>query len=138
MQNQTANLDTSTWPLGFENEFSIIKAVRLGISNQVFDEIVARSPFSAEEWLTFLPVSQHLFGQNDKGISPLHSDLIFQIALLAQKGREVFGSDEKFSRWANRPNAILQGQKPKELLDTTFGINLVRDEIGRIEHGIFA
>jgi uncharacterized protein (DUF2384 family) len=28
--------------------------------------------------------------------------------------------------------------KPKELLDTTYGINMVADELGRIEHGIFA
>ena len=32
----------------------------------------------------------------------------------------------------------LGGVKPKELLDTTYGINLITDELIRIEHGIFA
>jgi len=30
------------------------------------------------------------------------------------------------------------GISPKELLDTTMGINMVHDQLGRIEHGIFA
>ncbi|WP_217452298.1 antitoxin Xre/MbcA/ParS toxin-binding domain-containing protein [Mucilaginibacter humi] len=28
--------------------------------------------------------------------------------------------------------------KPKDLLDTAFGINSIYDELGRIEHGILA
>jgi len=32
----------------------------------------------------------------------------------------------------------LGGIKPKELLDTTYGINMIADELGRIEHGVLA
>jgi len=32
----------------------------------------------------------------------------------------------------------LGGVRPKDMLDTSFGINAIYDELGRIEHGIFA
>jgi len=36
------------------------------------------------------------------------------------------------------PNLALATKKPKELLDTTFGFQLLNEELVRIEHGIFA
>ncbi len=34
-------------------------------------------------------------------------------------------------------SVALAGVKPKDLLDTAFGISMVYTELGRIEHGIF-
>ena len=35
-------------------------------------------------------------------------------------------------------NLALGGAKPKELLDNTFGITLIEEELVKIEYGIFA
>jgi uncharacterized protein (DUF2384 family) len=50
----------------------------------------------------------------------------------------AFGSEENFHTWMETKSIPLGGVKPKGLLDTTYGINLITDELGRIEHGIFA
>jgi putative toxin-antitoxin system antitoxin component (TIGR02293 family) len=60
------------------------------------------------------------------------------IELLYKKGIEVFGEEENFYAWMDFKSIPLGGVKPKDLLDTSFGINMIRDELGRIEHGILA
>lgn len=50
----------------------------------------------------------------------------------------MFGTDEKFEKWLDRPSGALGGIKPKELIDTGPGIKMVKQELGRIEYGVFA
>ena len=66
------------------------------------------------------------------------SEKIIEIALLYKYGIEVFGNKEKFNTWLETKNVALGGIVPKELLDNTFGINLLKDELTRIEYGILA
>ena len=50
-----------------------------------------------------------------------------------------FGSSEKALAWLKTPHAALGGKAPFELAnDEKEGYQAVVDEIGRIEHGIFA
>lgn len=68
-----------------------------------------------------------------------NSELILLIIELIQYGQEVFNQEkEKFQRWLKKPNISLGGQTPESLLDTTTGIEVVRNCLNRIEYGIFA
>ena len=58
--------------------------------------------------------------------------------MLHSRGAEVFGDMENFSIWLHSENVGLGNIIPKNLLKTTFGIQLLMDELGRIEHGILA
>jgi putative toxin-antitoxin system antitoxin component (TIGR02293 family) len=69
---------------------------------------------------------------------PLQSEKILQIALIFQKGKEVFGDEKKFSQWLSAENLSLGGSKPKELLDNVFGIQMIENELIKIEYGILA
>jgi uncharacterized protein (DUF2384 family) len=60
------------------------------------------------------------------------------IILLFKKGTDVFGNNSDFIAWLNAKNISLGGIKPISLLDNTFGINMVKEELIRIEHGILA
>jgi putative toxin-antitoxin system antitoxin component (TIGR02293 family) len=73
-----------------------------------------------------------------KSFDPIYSDKILQITLLYNSGMEVFGDKGKFNTWLETQNLALGGIKPKELLDNTFGIGLLKDELTRIEHGVLA
>ena len=66
------------------------------------------------------------------------SEKFLAIALLFQQGIKVFGSTGKFSQWLDTTQVAFGGVKPKELLDNSFGIELINNELGRIEHGILA
>jgi putative toxin-antitoxin system antitoxin component (TIGR02293 family) len=119
----------------------LVDAVRQGIKFGVFMNIAGRSPFNLNEWSHFLHLSERTmqrYKRDKLTFSPLQSEKIIQITLLYEKGIEVFGNKEKFNAWLNTENLALGKIKPKELLDSAFGINLLKDELVRIEHGILA
>ncbi|HMK64652.1 MAG TPA: antitoxin Xre/MbcA/ParS toxin-binding domain-containing protein, partial [Thermodesulfobacteriota bacterium] len=66
------------------------------------------------------------------------SERVLRIALVVSKGEEIFGSGEPFKIWLKEPNRALAEQKPLDLLVSDFGIDLVLEELGRIEHGIIS
>jgi uncharacterized protein (DUF2384 family) len=61
-----------------------------------------------------------------------------QIAVLYTKGADVFGSAEKFSLWMDSVLLPFGNKKPKEFLDTSARIDMIMDELCRIEHGVLA
>jgi len=61
-----------------------------------------------------------------------------QIAEVIAKGSKVFGGRDRFLAWMNHPNKALNNKTPMSLLNSKFGTNMVLDELGRIEHGVFS
>jgi len=53
-------------------------------------------------------------------------------------GIKVFPDIEKFSTWLRIPSIPLGGYKPIELLNVSYGQQLVYHELGHILYGIFA
>jgi len=119
----------------------LLKISRNGIRFSLFLEIVKSSPFSLKEWGKFLHLTERTlqrYKKESKKFEPIHSERIIEIAKLQMKGKNVFGSKSNFEQWMNSNIVALGGIKPTELLDSTFGIDLIMDELGRIEHGILA
>jgi putative toxin-antitoxin system antitoxin component (TIGR02293 family) len=57
---------------------------------------------------------------------------------LEEKGIAVFGSSDNFHLWLNAPCKALGSITPMSLLATKEGQQSVMNELGRIEHGVFA
>ncbi|MEO9071250.1 MAG: MbcA/ParS/Xre antitoxin family protein [Ginsengibacter sp.] len=55
---------------------------------------------------------------------------------LYKYGIKVFGNKEKFNLWLETKNQALGSIIPKKLLEKDSGINLLKDELTRIEHGV--
>lgn len=120
---------------------SLIDIVRQGIKFPAFLQFANKSPFSLQEWSSFLHVSDRTMQRYKKEkhtFDTPQSEKIVQIALLYRMGMEVFGSKEKFDAWLDTENLSLGKIRPKQLFDNTFGINLLQDELTRIEHGVLA
>ena len=64
--------------------------------------------------------------------------MIKKLSSLYKYGTEVFGTEEKFIMWLETKNSALGNIIPKKLLDIADGINLLKDELTRIEYGVFA
>lgn len=123
------------------NTMSLVKMVRDGIGFATFDKFANKSPFSNNEWSTYLHLSERTMQRyriEKRTFDPLQSEKIIEIALFYNKGIEVFGSAEKFDTWLETDNLALGKIKPKMLLDNSFGINMLRDELTAIEYGILA
>ena len=92
------------------------------------------------ELLTILHISARTWQRyTDEKLLPQDvTEKALQLANLYKQGNDVFGESWRFSGWMNHPSLIFGGKKPIDVLDTTFGFQLVSDEIIRIEHGVLA
>jgi putative toxin-antitoxin system antitoxin component (TIGR02293 family) len=119
----------------------LITTIRQGIKYALFISLAEKSPFSLNEWSGFLHISERTmqrYKKEKKSFDPIYSEKILEVTMLYKFGADVFGSNEKFNTWLETKNIMLGGAKPKDLLDNTFGISLVKDELTRIEYGILA
>jgi putative toxin-antitoxin system antitoxin component (TIGR02293 family) len=71
-------------------------------------------------------------------LNPDQTERVIQLAHLYSRGEEVFDTLDSFKEWMNSTVIALGNKKPKEFLDTSIGIDYLMEELGRIEHGIFA
>lgn len=134
-------IDKSLNPTSDTDMLSLIKVVKNGINYKSFLHVAALSNFNLHDWSNFLHLSERTMQRYKKEsipFEPLQSEKILQIAMIIQKGKDVFGDDKKFGQWLEVENLALGGLKPKELLDNAFGIKMIEDELIKIEHGIFA
>lgn len=119
----------------------LIQLSREGLDAGTFEEIVARLPFSLQEWAKFLGVSERTLirvRKENKSLGTAASDKVIRITQLYQKGAEVFRDEEKFCNWLDSRIMAVGGIKPKSLLDTSFGLELVDNTLGQIEYGVFS
>jgi len=127
--------------LGNGNIVHLIHYARTGLSFAHFQQLSRNTPFSVSEWSNILHISERTMQRYKKDgltFEPLQSERILEIALLQRKGAEIFGSPEKFFTWLKTSNVALGSIAPRELLDNSFGIGLLKDELTRIEHGVLA
>jgi putative toxin-antitoxin system antitoxin component (TIGR02293 family) len=74
----------------------------------------------------------------DKRFNPTVSERILKISVVLTKGIQVFEDKEKFLLWINQPNTAFSNKTPMSLLNSIFGADMIIDELGRIEHGVFS
>lgn len=121
--------------------FRLINLAREGIAYEDFKKLSNTYPLNASSWSKILNMSERTmlrYKREKKSFDSIHSEKLLLIMLLFKKGTDVFGNTENFLIWLNAKSIALGGVKPIDLLDSSFGINLVKDELGRIEHGILA
>lgn len=66
------------------------------------------------------------------------SERLLLLDRLATYGTTVFQDKGKFTRWLRRPLRLLADRSPVDLMDSTTGVQLVEDILGRIEYGVFS
>ena len=124
-----------------KNAYSLINAIKEGIRFSFFEKLAKNIPFTLREWASYLHLSERSLQRfkKEKGtFNTVSSEKIIEISMLNKYGIEVFDDQDKFNVWLLTKNVALGGIKPKDLLDSSFGIQLLKDELTRIEHGILA
>ncbi len=123
-------------------KFAFWEAIQIGVSQPAFERIREVSPFTDTDWARFLDISTKSllrYRQDAKHrFKPGHSETILEVAELCTVGVRVFGSPEAYERWLSTPNAALAGHKPQALVGSSYGQQLLLDELIRIDQGIFA
>ncbi len=106
-----------------------------------FKKISGKVDFTQKEWSEVLHISErtlqryaHENGTFNSGVI----DRILQINKVLERGKEVFGSYEKFNLWLRDNPNMLEGRLSLLSLASIDGIQKILTQLGRIEHGILA
>lgn len=111
------------------------------ISFNDFKKVASKVDFTQKEWADILHISERTlqrYAHNDGSFSSGAMDRIYQIHKVFQRGKEVFGSYQKFNLWLRDNPYMLEGRLSIHSLASIEGIHNVLTQLGRIEHGIFA
>ena len=125
----------------FEDPMSILSAARKGLKPEAVFDFITLSGFPASTIEKLLNKSIKTFNNlrdNDTSLDPTTSEKLLRLFSLYQRGSIVFGTVEDFNKWIAEPAFGLGNQAPQNLLDTITGIQLVDEELARIEYGDIA
>jgi putative toxin-antitoxin system antitoxin component (TIGR02293 family) len=128
-------------PFNFESLTSQYKIgiIRNGITKTQLEAIKSETDFDYHTLSNLLSVSRTTLikKKGDEKFDLPTSERILLLAELISYGQEVFESRDLFNAWLKKPGIALGGKPPVELLDTLYGIDEVKKELGRIEYGVY-
>lgn len=117
-----------------------VKLARKGVSKHALLTLAETGAIGYKTLAGLLPVSERTlqrYSQKQRfGLEV--SEHIILIARVLKRAEEVFGDMNAVKYWMNSPNLSFGNQTPVSLLDTSFGAELLMDELGRIEHGVIS
>jgi putative toxin-antitoxin system antitoxin component (TIGR02293 family) len=123
------------------SEASVMYYARKSLGYNQFTKIADLIPLDMQEWSDNLHISERTmqrYKKEKKSFAPIYTERILEITQLYHLGSEILGNKELFNQWMNSSNLAIGGEKPKDLLNSISGINLLKDELGRIQHGVFS
>lgn len=115
----------------------LIDRIRIGVKKSDWKQLI-NSIGSTEREFEFVLPSSISSMQKKSVYSRETSERIYELARLFGLGYEVFDSKEDFKEWLMTPSRALGNKKPFELLDSSFGFEMVENEIVRIQHNVYS
>ncbi len=122
------------------NESDLIPIIRNGLPKKHLDHLMSTTGLTLSEASSLLHISErtlHRYKANTI-LNPEISERILEIARIYTRGAQVLGTLDRFKEWVIFPSWALGDRTPLSYLDTSIGVKLVEDELGRIEHGVLA
>lgn len=118
----------------------LINKSRNGMAMYQIENLMKRYDLTLKEMASVLNISERTLQRyEDKDVlSKDASERALHLQRLYERGLAVFGTLDNFCDWMKSPVLIFSNEKPISFLDTIFGFELLEQELGRIEHGIFA
>lgn len=118
-------------------KLELIDRIREGVKKTDWKNLITYLESTEKEFANILPVSISSM-QKKKVYGKETSERIYELARLFGLGYEVFDSKENFKNWLMTPSKALGNKKPFELLDSSFGFEMVENEIVRIQYNVYS
>ena len=135
------DFDPTVYQSFYESPIALLSSSKQGLDAKAALDFIHLSGFSSDEFQdtfkTTVKTIQNYFAGDLKLDAALSEKLLKSFSLF-EKGISVFGSAKEFQNWLNVPSYGLGNQIPFELMDTITGINLIEEELIRIEYGDLA
>lgn len=120
---------------GFKME--LIGRIREGVKKTDWKQLIQYTGSTEKEFEHILPASISSM-QKKTVYSKETSERIYELARLFGLGYDVFDSKEDFKQWLMTPSRTLGNKIPFELLDSSFGFEMVENEIIRIKYNVYS
>lgn len=120
-----------------EFKMELIGRIREGVKKSDWKQLIQFTDSTEKEFEHILPASissmqkRTVYGKET-------SERIYELAKLFGLGYEVFDSKEDFKKWLMTPSKTLGNKIPFELLDSSFGFEMVENEITRIQYNVYS
>ena len=138
----TAAKVLSKYKSSINSNLSIVRSANQGVNSMIFTELVEISGinrnFLAEEVFDVSLKTMLRYQKEKKKLNPRNSEIALKLLNLLNRGMEIFGSMDTFISWLNKPAIGLGEQIPIKLMNTNTGIDLIEEELIRIEFGALA
>lgn len=125
---------------GSASDMDLLRVIKGGISKKTLDKTMKMMDFTLDDMSGVLHVSERTLRRydDDTVLSTEQSERVVELNSLYNYGVEVLGSLDTFKEWINSNILALGNKKPKEFLDTSLGINILKKILGRIEYGVYS
>lgn len=123
------------------SEYALVNRAQEGIEVSAFFDLAHVSGLNNEELASLLDLSFKTiqrYQKDGKKLNALNSEQLLKMISLYQKAEEIFGDLASFNRWLRKPALGLGNQIPLSFMKTSGGIDLIHDELFRIEFGALA
>jgi putative toxin-antitoxin system antitoxin component (TIGR02293 family) len=111
-------------------------------SNEIIERFIKISSMPnkllAEQIFEISPKTLYLYRHSEKDLPTRMNEQILKLEELYTKGIELFGSSYEFNKWLKFESYGLGNTKPINLITSITGIDLVYEELVRIEFGATA
>lgn len=116
----------------------LLEASDQGVSKGDLLRLADNLALSVPQMAELLPVSARTIQRYKRAqrFDRVVSEQILHIAQAAARGAQVFGGRDRFLLWLKAPCAALGNRAPVTLMASRFGVEMILDELGRLEHGI--
>lgn len=119
---------------GLDEPLSRVDTFRNGLDKNSFESFKVLSGLDYETLADALGVSAKTL-QRKEVFDTIQSEKLYELAELYALGINYFGR-EGFRRWMERPLFSLGNRTPLDLIDVSAGLDLLKTEIMRLQHGI--
>src|SRR5690242_8860655 len=116
-----------------------IEIIRAGVTKKQLTEIKEEMDLDYDQLSQVLSTSRATL-INKKRSEKFDAQISERLVMLNEVlgyGREVFGDKDNFNEWLRTPSEALGNATPLSLMDTLYGIDEVKKEIGRIAYGVY-
>lgn len=122
------------------SDIDLIAITRKGLPKSVVVTLSSILGVSMEKMSNLIHVSHRTIQRKEAHelLNVYSTEQILEIAQVISRGIEVMGTIEAFVAWLHKDIRSLQYKKPLDFLDTSFGTSLIKDILGRIEHGVYS
>jgi putative toxin-antitoxin system antitoxin component (TIGR02293 family) len=130
---------TSALKSSLKSEHDLITLSRSGLPKKTLNTLAKKLGISMERLSALLHISHRTLQRKAPSdhLSVHVSEQILSIAEVIRRGLEVMGSQKNMELWLHSELPALDYKKPIDLMDTTFGTQIVLRILGRIEHGVY-